>query len=280
MEKNIKLNNEESITQALSNNSIDLIKKELQKNVEFSKKLTITDLEDKKQFQVVKDTKNWYVKTRNSIKRAFKSKRDEYNKLAKDNLSAEKEVIAVIEWEENRLNELVQEAELAKLKKDNESKLEPRKELLKEYECELKDEELLIMTDKDFKILLSEKKELYLEKKEAELKAEQEKIKREKELEEARKQAKIEAEQEAERKHKQEIEKIKREQEEKEILEKQKLEKEKQAKIEAEKIEKEKQERLEKEKKYITYRDSIDYDKFEKEDWKIIFYKKVGEFII
>jgi hypothetical protein len=41
----------------------------------------------------VKDTKNGYVKTRNTIKRAFKSKRDELNQLAKDNLEAEREVI-------------------------------------------------------------------------------------------------------------------------------------------------------------------------------------------
>lgn len=41
----------------------------------------------------------------------------------------------------------------------------------------------------------------------------------------------------------------------------------------------ENQKKLEKEKAYITYRDSIEFDKFEKEDWKIVFYKKVWEFI-
>lgn len=44
--------------------------------------------------------------------------------------------------------------------------------------------------------------------------------------------------------------------------------------------EKAKQERLEKETKYKEYIKTITFDKFEKEDWKIIFYKKVWEFII
>ena len=59
------------------------------------------------------------MKTRNTLKRAFKSKRDEYNELARQNLEAEREVIAVIETEEKRLDELVEKAELMKLKKDN-----------------------------------------------------------------------------------------------------------------------------------------------------------------
>ena len=97
MENKIILTEESSITTALWTVWTQAIKDELQKTVEFSKGLTITDLEDKKQFQIVKDTKNWYVKTRNTIKRAFKSKRDEYNKLSKDNIKAEKDVISVIE---------------------------------------------------------------------------------------------------------------------------------------------------------------------------------------
>jgi hypothetical protein len=80
----------------MEENSIILIlenKKELQKTVEFSKNLSIIDFEDKKQFELVKDTKNGYVKTRNTIKRAFKSKRDEYSQLSKENLEKEREVI-------------------------------------------------------------------------------------------------------------------------------------------------------------------------------------------
>lgn len=259
---------------------INQIKEELQKTVDFSKSLEIKDFEDKKQFELIKSTKNWYVKTRNTIKRAFKSKRDEYNALSKENLEAEREVISVIEWEEKRLDDMVNKAELLKLRKDNESKLEERKTSLKQYESELTDDELLEMSDKDFNLILSTKKEIYLAKKEAELKEKEEKIAREKELEEAKKQARLEAEQEAERKHKSELEQIKREQEAKELAEKKRKEDEEKARLEAEQTEKDNQARLEKEKEYIAYRDSLDYDKFEKEDWKIVFYKKVWEFKI
>jgi hypothetical protein len=115
MDTKIILTEESSITTALSTVWIEAIKNELQKTVEFSKWLTITDLEDKKQFQIVKDTKNGYVKTRWTIERAFKSNRDEYNKQATDNLIAQREVIWVITDEENRLNDLVKKAELENL---------------------------------------------------------------------------------------------------------------------------------------------------------------------
>ena len=286
---------------------IEEIKQELQKNVEFSKNLTITDFEDKKQIESVKSTKNWYVKTRNTIKRAFKSKRDEYNFLAKENLEAEREVIAVIEWEEKRLDDIVTKAELLKLRKENETKLEDRKILLKQYEAELTDDELLEMLDKDFNLILSTKKEIYLAKKEAELKAEQERINREKEIEEAKKQARLEAEKEAQRqaelerqkveREKQEaeqrrlqdlenariekeneIKRIKKEQEEKELAEKKRKEDEERARLEAEKQQIKEKELAEKRQEFIKYRDSIDFDHFEDKDGFRIFYKKVWEF--
>ena len=286
---------------------IEEIKQELQKNVEFSKNLTITDFEDKKQIESVKSTKNWYVKTRNTIKRAFKSKRDEYNFLAKENLEAEREVIAVIEWEEKRLDELVEKAEKMKLRKENELKLEDRRNLLNQYETIITDDELLEMLDKDFNLILSTKKEIYLAKKEAELKAEQERINREKEIEEAKKQARLEAEKESQRqaelerqkveREKQEaeqrrlqdlenariekeneIKRIKKEQEEKELAEKKRKEDEERARLEAEKQQIKEKELAEKRQEFIKYRDSIDFDHFEDKDGFRIFYKKVWEF--
>lgn len=263
---------------------IEEIKQELQKNVEFSKNLTITDFEDLKQFEIVKSTKNGYVKTRNTIKRAFKSKRDEYNLLSKENLEAEREVIWVIEAEEKRLDELVETAEKMKLRKQNESKLNERIESLKKYDYVENKDILLKMTEKEFWILLQNKRELFLQIQEQKIKEENEKIARVKEIEEAKKQAKQEAEKEAEEKRikdlenariekENEIARIKKEQEDKELAEKKKREQE-------EKEAKAKQERLEKEAKYKEYIMTIDFDKYEKEDWKIIFYKKVWEFVI
>ena len=86
--------------------------------------------------------------------------------------------------------------------------------------------------------------------------------------------------------HEQHLTQSKKEQEKQDEIariKKEQDDKEKQAKLEEEnriKEEKEKQERLEKEKEYIKYRNSIDFDKFEKEEWKIVFYKKVWEFKI
>lgn len=317
----ITLTEENSIIAILDNkNGLEDIKKELQKTVDFSKNLTITDFSDKKQIELVRDTKNGYVKTRNTIKRAFKSKRDEYNLLASDNLKAERDVISVIEWEEKRLDEMVEIAEKLHLRKQNEVKLEARVKALKECETEIETETLLEMTEKVFESILVEKQMAYVAKKQQEIKAEQEKIAREKEIEEAKKQAKLEAEQEAqrqadrekerverekqeaeekakkakeemERKQKEELERverekqeeikrIKQEQEQKELSEKKRKEDEEKTRIEAEKKEKEEKELAEKRKEFIKYRDSIVFDHYEDKDWVRIFYKKVWEFKI
>ena len=137
MEK-LSLTDENSIISTLEFKKVGIeeIKQELQKNVEFSKNLTITDFEDKKQLELVKSTKNWYVKTRNTIKRAFKSKRDEYNDLAKQNLEAEREVIAVIEAEEKRLERKAKEKKRQQELDSIEAQRQVYEELKKKFENE------------------------------------------------------------------------------------------------------------------------------------------------
>lgn len=305
----LKLTDETSIVSALSDNGIQKIKDELQKNVEFSKTLIITDLEDKKQIKIVKDTKNWYVKSRGTIERAFKSKRDEYNKLAAENLVAQREVIWVISDEETRLNDLVKKAELQKLKKDNALLLVDRIDALMKCDYELSEDLLLVMTEKDFEELLTDKRLAFVQLEEQRFEAKKLEAKRLEELEEAKKQARLQAEQEAEEKarlEKQKVEqdkidaenkrkadlekaeqdkqdaitKIKQDQESKELKEKQdKLDEE--AKLKKEEAEKQaEKELMEKRKAFTDYRDSIDFDHFEDKDGIRIFYKKVWEFNI
>ena len=315
------LSEETSILEVLKKeNWLQEIKNEFQKIVQFSSKIKIEDFEDKKQIEIVKSIKQWYVTNRTTIKRAFKSKRDINTEENRLNLEAEREVLAVMETEEKRLWEMLEKADKMQLRKENEAKLKQRVQELEKYEYIEDVEVLLEMKDKEFDLLLSWKKELYLEKKEAELKAEQERIAREKELEEAKKQAKLEAEKEAQRladiekqrveqekrdledkvkREKEEAEKkrledlenariekeneiarIKKEQEEKELAEKKKREDEEKAKLEAEAKEKQEKELMEKRQKFIAYRDSLDFDHYEDKDWKRIFYKKVWEFII
>lgn len=194
MDNQIILTEEQSISTALETVGIEAIKNQLQKNVDFSKSLEIKDFSDRKQIQLVKDTKNGYVKTRNTIARAFKLKRDDYNKLAKQNIEAEKDVLTVIATEEARLEAMVDKAELLALRKENESVLDERKAKLSEYGGDIGEDALLEMTDKVFEATLLAKKEEFLLKVEFELKAEKERIDREKQIEEARKTAKEEAE--------------------------------------------------------------------------------------
>jgi len=235
----IILTQEESISHALDTVWVGAIKNKLQEVVDFSKSLNITDFEDDSQFEVVKRTKIWYVKTRNTIKRAFKFKRDDYNSLAKANLEAEREVIAVIELEEKRLDDMVQKAELLKLRKENEKVIEDRIEALKKCWVVWNREELLEIKEKEFENILTEARLKFVKEEEERIEEEKQKIAREKEIEEARKQARIEAE-------------------------------------------KEKQEKLEKETKYKEFlaKNEWNFDKIFKEDWKIILYKKVDEFLI
>jgi len=305
----LTLTDETSIVSALWEVGIQSIKDELQKNIEFSKALTITDWTDKGQVKIVKDAKNWYVKTRNSIKRAFKSKRDTNTQENRDNLEAEREVLAVIELEEKRLADLVAEVELKVLKEKNALLLVDRIDALKKCEYETSEDILLVMTEKDFDDLLTDKRLAFVQLEEQRLEAKKLEDKRLEELEEAKKQAKLQAEQEAEEKarlEKQKVEqdkidaenkrkadlekaeqekqdainKIKQEQEAKELKEKQaKLDEE--ARLEREKAEKQaEKELMEKRKAFTDYRDSLDFDHFEDKDGKRIFYKKVWEFNI
>jgi len=317
MTNKIILTEETSILQVLKNeNWLQEIKNEFHKVVEFSSKLEITDFEDKKQIEIVKTSKQWYVTTRNTIKRAFKSKRDINTEENRLNLEAEREVLAVMETEEKRLWEMLEKAEKMKLRKENEAKLDDRINELFKYEHILDKEVLLDMKDKDFDNLVLDVRFAYMEKKEKEVKVEQEKLAREKELEEVKKQAKLEAEQEAQKKadlekekveqekieaeqkrlddlakvekdKQDEIARIKKEQEEKDRLEQKRKDDEEKTRLEQIRIEKEKveQERKEKElmekrKAFIEYRNSLDFDHYEDKDWKRIFYKKVWEFKI
>jgi len=314
----INLQSEASLSTILTDeNAIIKIKSELKKVVEFSKPLEIKDYGDESQFRIVKEAKNGYVKTRNTIKRAFKEKRDEYTVLAKDNLEAEREVVGVIQQEEERLSEMVKEANRLKLVKENELKLQSRKDQLREYERELTDNELLEMKDQEFFKKLSEAKEIYLEEKEKRLAAEKERLERDKEIKEAARAAKKEAEEKAKRDVEEEkikakreaeaakkkadeeklkaVEKAKREaeadkqklikeQEEKEKERKAKEEKEKQETRAREEEEEKEKNKIEKRKKYQKWLSDNRYNKedclLQREGVKIVMYKKTSGFKI
>lgn len=204
-----------------------------------------------------------------------------------------------IQWKEEKLEKIEKYFEIQE--KVRISKLQIERELLLEW-FELENLNLLKlweMSEEVFANFLLWTKSNFEAKKQAERLAKEEEERKQKEEEERRiaeiqEKARIEAEakvekdrieaemrakfelERVEREAKEKVEKLEREAKEKELAEQKRKEDEEKVRIEAEKN----QERLEKEKAYITYRDSLDFDKFEKEDWKIVFYKKVWEFII
>ncbi|MDD4110721.1 MAG: hypothetical protein PHS54_04125 [Clostridia bacterium] len=216
----IILNDEQSLVKQIElPEFVQALKLELQNQVEFSKSLEIKDFQDSRQIEIVQKTKTLYVTNRNTIKRAFKSKRDEWNKLSKDNIKLQDDILKVIEEEEERLEEMLEKAKLLKLRKENASKLEARKEELLKYEAVLSDEELLEMNEGAYLGILKQLKEEFILKKEKELEEEKQRIEREKELEEVRKKAKEEAEQEQIERERKRIETEKQQAEQKELEE-------------------------------------------------------------
>jgi len=174
--------------------------------------------------------------------------------------------------------ELKKKQEIIDIQKEREARktlLPERKEKLKEYWVEIADEELLDMDSTNFQDFFNQKRAEYLEEKERKLKEDQEKLDAEKKAKELEEQRQKELKETEERARIETEARLKREQEEKE----RKAKEEEEAKIQAEKAE---QEKLEKETKYKKFLSSHEwqFDKIIKEDWKVILYKKVAEFII
>lgn len=239
-------------------------------------------------------TNTWKVKdeTKKEVLQRWNAIQACHNVIVKTIEEKEEELEKIVKYFENKEKE-----RLDKLQKEREEEIKP-------YIQEVSDLIALCNMEEDkYKAFYLMRKREFEEKKELEEKLEKERLEKERLAEEERikqikENARIEAEAKVMRekieaemkakadlerveKEKQEaIERLKREQEEKELAEKKRKEDEENARIEAERLEKEKQARLEKEKEYIVYRDSLDFDKFEKEDWKIVFYKKVWEFKI
>lgn len=179
----------------------------------------------------------------------------------------------------NKKLEIEEEKRKVEEEKQRQEKIQGRKNEMLRVLWEIFEDKLEI-SEEDFSKFISEKTLEIEKKKQEELekaKAEaEEKAKKEAELKAKLEVERIEKEkEEAERKHKEELERIEREK--KEAEEKKKAEEERLKKEEAEK-----QAKLEKEKKYQDFlkKNEGNFDKIVKEDWKIVLYKKIDEFII
>ena len=178
----------------------------------------------------------------------------------------------------NKKIELEEKKKKEEEERQKAEKIQKRKDDMLRLFWEIFEDKLEIAEEDFLKFVLEKTKEI-----EEKQKLEQERIKAE---------AEAKAKEEAERKHKEELEKIKAqneakiaemkaqaEQKERERLEEEKQEKEEQERKENE--ETEKPERLEKEKKYQDFlkKNEGNYDKIIKEEWKVVLYKKIDEFL-
>lgn len=289
-------------------------KTELLTLAEEARKLTITGIDDKAGYSLVQKKRMELKSARVKIAKAGKEAREEALSFQKKVIAYEKELIGIIEPVEEDLKAKQDAIDEEKAKIERLALIPSRKDNLAKIGLTFDDEFLIGMDIPTFQDFYNQKKTEYLEKKEADMRAEQERIEIEKRKiedakhleatkKEAEKQAhekamrdaelaKVRAEQEklaaveAERK-KAEIEKqrIIAEQQRKEqerLNEEARVRREQEAQKQAEK---QAQEKLEKEKKYQAflkknkYKETDDFYLQKRAD-KIVLYGKLDEFNI
>lgn len=274
---------------------------QLNELVVVSKKVTnLSPIEEVKKARIQLKT------ARVAITKKGKELRDDAIKFQKAVIAKEKELVAIIEPEEERLSEIEEVVKQAKLREERIALLPTRYEQLNAIgdTVTVTDDELLEMDTDTFSAYrnqrISDKNEadrLAIEAKEREIKEKEEALAREKEMQEREKKAREEAQLEAERKLKlakeeaelkairdkeeadrrviEERQKVEREQKEKE-------EREAKAKEEAERLAKEEQEKLEKQKRYKKWLEENNYneetDKIFNSEKEVTLYRFVSEF--
>lgn len=289
---------------------------ELTAMVEATKGITVTDLADAKQLEVVKKNRLGLRDARVKIEKIGKELRADAITFQKAVIAKEKELIGIIGPEEDRLSNIEEEAKTIALKKEREMKLPGRKQRIADLgeHFETADEHLLSLDDTQFEAYFNERvatknerdrtaneAKLEADRKEAErVQAEKdaaaEKVRLEAQAKIDADRAKLEADQRAhdEEKKKLENEKLAREREEKARVDervrleqeaKDKKAKEEQDKLDVEKRAAEEKAKLEKQELYKQFRIDCGYTPETKSDFKeentgtvIILWKKVGQF--
>lgn len=178
-------------------------KEELSKLAKKYANLEINGVDDKTGYSIVDEARKDLKNKRVLISKTGKAMRDDANKFAKNVISLEKELIAMIEPLEKSLQNKQRFVDEEKLKIKRQGLLPDRKKQLSEIDIELTDDEILMFDNAKFDAFVVEQKSAFLYKKEQELKAKEQEIARKKELEEAKKQAVLAAEKQAAAREKQ-----------------------------------------------------------------------------
>ncbi len=127
---------------------------ELQKAVEATKAITVSDLKDPQQLAVVKTSRIGLKNMRVAITKRGKELRDGAIKFQKAVIEKERELVAIVEPEEERLSAIEAEAEVLANRERRRDKLPWRREQLATFGAVKTDEELLDMDDDAFKALI------------------------------------------------------------------------------------------------------------------------------
>lgn len=235
---------------------------ELKKIVALTSSITAYDLEDKKQLEVVKKNRISLRDARVAITKKGKEMREEAQSYAKQVIAKEKELVAIIEPEEERLQSIEDEAKKIVEMKRRKSVLPEKIQKLSDAKIEATEEFILTLGEFEFLTFFNEKIEERNERETARIEAEKikieeekNKIAREKEMKEREEKARIEERERMERQ-----EKERKEREELNVL------REKEAK---EKKEKEDAERLAKETKYQEWLKDNGYCEVAKDGFRI-----------
>jgi len=210
--------------------------------------LAIAGVEDKEGYERVHKARMELVRTRGDITRAGKALRDDANKFSKAVIEKEKELVGIIEPVEKDLKAKQEAIDEEKERARRVVLLPDRRAKLAEIGEIVSDDDLLGMSVEDFSVFFNSRKELYLERKEATLRAEEQRMAEEKRLVEEAKLAEQHAkerEAELEQARKEATEKAEREAV---------VRAEQEAKAKAER-EAEEQAKLEKNKKYKAFLD-------------------------
>lgn len=247
----------------------NVVESELQALVQSTSGITATDLKDRKQLDIVKKNRIAIRDNRTLITKTGKELRDGANAYNAAVLKREKELLAIITPEEDRLKQIEEDAKQLVIIEERTKQLPERQSKLLAISSLVlaTDEELLKMDDTQFEAFVNLKTAEKLQEEQARIDKEKSDL----------------LERENALKHAEEIEqaKIEAAQKERERLEQQEIADKQKAEAEAIK----EKELLEKRKVFTDYRSSLGYSEETKDEFYMIetpdsyvFYKKCGEF--
>lgn len=254
---------------------------DLQKLVAVTSQVVVTDIDDKGQLEAVKKNRISLRDARVAITKRGKELREDALKFQKAVIAKEKELIAIIEPEEDRLKAIEEEVKQRKLRAERIALLPERKKRLAEIgdgkDYSDKDELLIGMDASEFQAYLNarvadknEAERAENERKARELREKEEAIEREKQAREREEKARQE---ERERIEREQREKAEREEREK------KAEEERKAREEEARLRREEQERKEREENE-RYQGWLRQNGYTEEGAHLFLIKEEGEEVV